>query len=207
MLRTADPSATVLHVFADASPKAYGAVVYIQCGNHSSLVISKSRVALLKQYSLSRLELMAAIVAARLGSFVVDSLNLRTNTYYWSDSRIALCWLKSKKKLKPFIEHRVEEIWATSSSWQYCPTDCNLADLLTRGLTAQQLADSTLWRHGPPWLLSPTKWPTSEALPVQTASVEDSLSSTSNHSTAILPRTNGVHILIIHQLTAATPSY
>jgi len=101
---TADSPAIALHVFDDASPKAYGAVVYIQCGNQSSLVISKSRIAPLKQHSLPRLELMAAAVAARLGLFVVTSLNLRTKTFYWSDSQIVLCWLKSKKKLHPFIE-------------------------------------------------------------------------------------------------------
>jgi len=109
-LLTADSYTTALHVFADASTKAYGAVVYIQCGNQSSQVISKSRIAPLKRHTLPRLELMAAVVAARLGLFVVNSFNLKTNTYYWSDSQIVLCWLKSKKKLQPFIEHRVKEI-------------------------------------------------------------------------------------------------
>ena len=126
---TTDCSATALHVFADASPKAYGAVVYIQCNNHSSLVMSKSRVAPVKQHSLPRLELMAAVIAARLGSFVVQSLNLNASTFYWSDSQIVLCWLQSKKKLKPFIDHRVREIQIVSSTWQYCPMACNPADL------------------------------------------------------------------------------
>ena len=36
---------TKLHVFADASTKAYGAVSYLSNGNQTSLVISKSRVA------------------------------------------------------------------------------------------------------------------------------------------------------------------
>ena len=38
-----------LHVFADASSKAYGAVVYIQQGNETTFIIAKARVAPLKQ--------------------------------------------------------------------------------------------------------------------------------------------------------------
>jgi len=197
-LPTANSSA-VLHVFADASPKAYGAVVYIQHANSSSLVISKSRVAPLKQHTLPRLELMAASIAARLGSFVVDSLDYKLDVHYWSDSQIVLCWLQSKKKLKPFIDHRVKGILTISSFWRYCPTDCNPADLLTRGLSAQQFVNSTLWRHGPPWLSSPTDWPTwtaSEALLVQASSVEDSLSPATDHNTTLLPLADGIHNLI-----------
>ena len=66
MLQMRDPSPTILHVFADASPKACDTAVYIQYGNHSSLVMSKSHVAPLKQHTLPRLELMAAVIAARL---------------------------------------------------------------------------------------------------------------------------------------------
>jgi len=60
---------------------------------------------------------MAAVIAARLGSFVVDALNHKTDIYYWSDSQIVLCWLHNKERLKPFIAHRVKEILAVSSCW------------------------------------------------------------------------------------------
>ena len=173
--------------------------MYIQHGNCSSLVISKSRVAPLKQHTLPRLELMAASVAACLGSFVVESLRHNSSVRYWSDSQIVLCWLQSKKKLKLFIDHRVKGILAVSLSWRYCPTDYNPADLLTRGLSAWQLVNSTLWRHGPPWLSSPTNWPTwspSEALLVQASSAEDSLSPPTNHNTTSLIPAYGMHNLI-----------
>ena len=70
---------------------------------------------------------------------------------------------------------------------------------MTRGLPAKQLVNSTLWKHGPPWLSFPTEWSTwnpSEALLVQANSVEESLSSASVHSTTISPPTNGIHTLI-----------
>ena len=56
----------MLHSFADASLKAYGAVVFLTQGNEVSFIIAKSRVAPLKQLTLPRLELMAALVATRL---------------------------------------------------------------------------------------------------------------------------------------------
>ena len=90
-------------------------------------------------------------------------------------------------------------VLAVSSSWRYCPTNRNTADYLTRGLSAQQFVNSTLWRHGPPWLSSPTDWPTwspSEALLVQASSAKDSLSPPTDHNTTSLIPTNGIHNLI-----------
>ena len=69
-----------LHVFADASPKAYGSCVYLRIkqpdGSYRvSFVMSRSRVAPLRQrLSLPRLELMACLVAAKLVRFVRDAL-------------------------------------------------------------------------------------------------------------------------------------
>ena len=71
-----------LHGFGDASPKAYGAAVYIRVIDNegqvsSKLVMSKSRVAPIKEVSLPRLELLAAVVNARLLKFVVDTLQIK----------------------------------------------------------------------------------------------------------------------------------
>lgn len=60
-----------LHGFADASERAYAAVVYLRTGHGGrdvgvSLVMSKTRVAPLKPVSLLRLELCAALMLVRL---------------------------------------------------------------------------------------------------------------------------------------------
>lgn len=69
---------TALHVFADASPRAYGACVYICRNGFSRLVMSKTRVAPLKALTLPRLELMAAVIGARLGRHVMESIDVKT---------------------------------------------------------------------------------------------------------------------------------
>ena len=150
-----------LHVFADASTKTYGAVAFFRQDNYTSLVMSKTRVSPLKPMSLPRLELMAAVIAIRYAKFILSSIKCQCNVHLWSDSQIVLHWINSCKKLKPFISHRINEITSAfpTTVWQYCPTSDNPANLLTRGIISQQLALSTLWKHGPPWLTSKTLWP------------------------------------------------
>ena len=102
---------TILHVFADASPKAYGAAAYIQQDqNPASLVMSKSRTAPLKQLTLPKLELKAALLATRLSVFIKMSLNINCTLYLWSDSQIVLYWSSSQKTLKTFVSHRINQI-------------------------------------------------------------------------------------------------
>ena len=66
---------TQLHVFADASIKAYGAVVYLRVNNHTAFVIAKTRVAAVKELTLPKLELMATVIAAMVSNFITTSLS------------------------------------------------------------------------------------------------------------------------------------
>ena len=103
-----DTSCLTLHTFSDASIKAYGAIVYLCSKSQTAFVMAKSRVAPLKSQTLPRLELMAALIAARLTKFVKDSLKLaRIPIYAWVDSQIAIYWIHSQKKLPQFVAHRV----------------------------------------------------------------------------------------------------
>ena len=118
-----------LHVFVDASMKAYGTTIYICQGMQSSFVIAKARVAPLKPLTLPKLELMAAVIGARLCQFVLSSLDqLHPKIVMWSDSQIALHWLLSTKKLQPFVANRTQEIHnlVPGAMWNYCPTHVEL---------------------------------------------------------------------------------
>ena len=156
-----------LHVFSDASIKAYGAVAYLRHGPQIAILVARTRVAPLKKLTLPRLELMGAVTAAQLASYVKNAL--ATTTMYsdltvrlWTDSQIVLHWLSSNKRLSQFITNRVQTIkdLLPKATWGYCPTNDNPADLLTRGLSATQLCSSVLWKQVPPWLTCESKWPT-----------------------------------------------
>ncbi|XP_060575018.1 uncharacterized protein LOC132732552 [Ruditapes philippinarum] len=153
-----------LHVFCDASLQAYGSVAYIVKGKQSTLVMSKTRVSPLKQLTLPKLELMAAVIGARLTKHVLKSIPAHS-VYIWSDSQIVLHWLATNRKLKTFIQNRVTEIHEITENrkWRYCPTDQNPADLLTRGLSAKEYQKSRLWNNGPKWLPDINSWPSWQA--------------------------------------------
>ena len=142
-----------LHVFVDASMKAYGAVAYLQDDRNTALVMAKTRVAPVKELTLPQLELMAAVIGARLVHHLRDTLEYKDITL-WSDSQIVLQWLKTSKLLKRFISNRIGEIkqLTINCNWKYCPTNCNPADLLTRGMNAKQFMENSLWKYGPEWL-------------------------------------------------------
>jgi hypothetical protein len=154
------PDETTLHVFVDASARAYGAVAYLTSGSRSAFVFAKNRVAPVKTITLPRLELMAALVGARVANHVMTVITCK-NVVCWSDSQIALHWIKSTKPLKRFVTNRVDEIrrLVPDTEWRYCPTQVNPADLQTRGITARQLSRSTLWQQGPDWLTDERQWP------------------------------------------------
>jgi len=78
-----------LHVFADTSTKAYGAVAFLTCSSEVTFVLAKNCVAPLKSLTLLKLELMAAVIASRVSKFVSDSLQLHnTPTYYWGGTSV-----------------------------------------------------------------------------------------------------------------------
>ena len=150
----------VIHVFTDSSMKAYGACAYIVANGKSSLIMAKNRVAPLKQLTIPRLELMAAVIGSRLLAHIRNTLQI-TRAVLWSDSQIVLTWLSSKKTLKPFISNRVKEITELTEelTWRYCPSESNPADLLSRGITVDKFKDNRLWMHGPDWLTLEDNWP------------------------------------------------
>ncbi|GFT16061.1 uncharacterized protein TNCV_3315961 [Trichonephila clavipes] len=106
-----------IHIFCDASKLAYGARAYVKVRKQNevlvNLITSKMRVAPLKAITLPRLELLEALVAARLSSRVQEIIRKKKEckVFYWTDSKIVLFWIKgSSKRWKQFVANRLQEI-------------------------------------------------------------------------------------------------
>ena len=152
-----------LHIFGDASQDAFSAVAFLRCrvvqpdGNHEtelSFVFGKARVAPMEALSIPKLELQAALLAARLKELICKALLFEISSIFlWTDSTTVIQWLQSTQRQPAFIANRVGEILdnTTSDQWNYVPTSNNPADSGTRGLSAHDL-NSSHWICGPPFL-------------------------------------------------------
>lgn len=164
------PTNIELHAFSDASQHAYGACIYMKSTNSNNyvtvrLLCAKSKVAPLKPTTIPRLELCAALLAARLCKSVTDSIRYSpSRIVHWCDSTVVLGWIRNDlSKLKIFVANRISEITelTNAASWRYVPTAFNPADLISRGVDARDLISSSLWWFGPNFISkSEVHWPT-----------------------------------------------
>ena len=162
----AEMSSYSLHGFSDASQRAYAAVVYLRVETSSGCVVrlvsAKTRVSPAKEHTIPRLELLAALLLARLLSCVesalMEEIPLKPPTYY-TDSKVALYWIKGvDREWKQFVDNRVTEIrrLVPVECWMHCPGKENPADLPSRGVSVGELMNSHLWFNSPSWLLDGT---------------------------------------------------
>lgn len=158
-----------MHIFTDASERAYGAAVYIRSVDKDGqvfvqLLMAKSRVSPIKPVTIPRLELCAALVGARIYEKIKGSLRIQaSNVVFWTDSMIVLGWLKMLPvKLNTFVRNRVAEIIDKTDpyTWRHVPTNDNPADLLSRGVDANDMQSSNIWWSGPTFLQQDScSWP------------------------------------------------
>ncbi|UYV74075.1 hypothetical protein LAZ67_11002039 [Cordylochernes scorpioides] len=137
-----------IHTFVDASSEAYAALVFLRTRVADKIEVHmmavKSRIAPLKKPTITRLEPLACVVGARLNNIFFEALELKDIT-----------------NLGTFVGNRVKEKCRLSDpgDWRYVPSECNSADLPSRGYSLSQLLQSRWW-EGPSWLkLSEEYWP------------------------------------------------
>ncbi|XP_034945196.1 uncharacterized protein [Chelonus insularis] len=173
-LKITQKSTVELHGFSVASQPAMATVVYIRAthpdhGTCSTIVCSKSKVAPLKKMSIPRLELTAALLLARLITYVRNNLDIQpTQIVCWTDSSVTLTWIQShSSRWKEFVRNRVSAIQdlTSISVWRFVPGKQNPADCASRGISISQLRKHPLWWTGPQWLTAnESSWPTQSSV-------------------------------------------
>ena len=149
-----------LHHFADASTTGYGACSYLRCKNkdgqiHVSLLTAKGRLAPIKEITIPRLELCAAVEAIRLDVMIRRELDLELlPSTFWTDSQIVLAYIHGydDTRFKVFVANRVSVIRQNSEKeqWHHIAGKENPADVVSRGCCADVLP--ALWCEGPAFL-------------------------------------------------------
>ncbi|GFW74544.1 integrase catalytic domain-containing protein [Trichonephila clavipes] len=158
-----------LHVFVYASRNVYAACIFVRTKLASEIKLhllrAKARVTPTKSVTMPRLELLACFVGARLANSIKNSLDiLNLKITYWSDSLVALHWIKNNEEWSIFVSNRIKEITKISSpeNWRHVPGRMDPADVLSRGCSPRYLLESK-WFEGPEWLLEDAiTWPTNE---------------------------------------------
>ena len=84
----------VVHLFTDASEKAYGYAIYAMVGLKSFLLFAKAKVASVKSQPLARLELQAAFIGTRALRVVFHKSRMSfTEVHAWTDSMTVKHWI------------------------------------------------------------------------------------------------------------------
>ena len=117
-------------------------------------ILAKSRLAPLKETLLTipRLELQAALIAARMKGIVLYEISFKPRAIFlWTDSKTVLRYIQDKKGHFPmFVMHCINEIkqLLEISDWHYIPSEQNPADLCTKTQTDFKLIQQK-WFSGP----------------------------------------------------------
>ena len=151
------PGRCQLHGFCDSSEKAYGAVAYSVdlSSQTSNILVSKARVCPHQKLTIPKLELTSVNIGCKLAHSLMNNSSLNFQScVIWSDSEVTIARIKSNKCKDTYVRNRVKEIRDLKFPIMYVNTKDNPADLVSRGCEAKSLAVSSLWKHGPSWLVS-----------------------------------------------------
>jgi hypothetical protein len=155
---------TEIHHFSDASFSGYGACSYSRAINqsgdvHVAFLFGKSKVVPKTVRTIPRLELTAAVLAAKIANMIEKEMQIpEASHYFWTDSKITLGYIKNtSKKFHIFVANRVHEIRERTdpNRWFFVPSDLNPADHASRGTTVEELMNNRKanWLSGPSFLL------------------------------------------------------
>ena len=122
--------------------------------------MGKSRLSPLKEKSLTipRLEIQAAIIATCMKTHPIEDSEIQPNNIYlWSDSKVALNYIKNlDTNFGSYIAHRINKIRSNTDikQWDYIPKSFTVADDATRYIEFSKLQSDDRWFVGSDFLYS-----------------------------------------------------
>nr|CAD2123646.1 unnamed protein product [Meloidogyne enterolobii] len=107
-----------IHAFVDASTSTYAVAIFLRGELNSSassnLIFAKTRLKPKKggkTLTIPRMELIAILIGVRALAYVNKELGKPIDqVHLWSDSQIALSWVKSQQNQPTFVQRRLNEI-------------------------------------------------------------------------------------------------
>jgi len=135
------PSRIELHGFCDSSLEVYCAIVYLRIVSVDDVSVKflcakKTRVTPLKTLTIPRLELLGCLLLTTTTLLnecriaLKEKINI-DQTFCWSDSEVALFWIKGKEKTwNLWVENRVVKIRKVvdRDNWFHVPRKLNPTD-------------------------------------------------------------------------------
>ena len=117
----------------------------------------------MKEVIIPRLELMFYVLLTKLLQSVLKGLSLNTaRIYCWSNSMVALYWIKNNKEWKIWVQNRADIIkkFVKPDKWHYISSSDNPAEIATRECLPNSTFNNKLGWFGPEFLLgNKESWP------------------------------------------------
>ena len=153
--------------FSDGSDKTYGAVMYLRWETSQGIKVrfveSKAKLTPLDQKGEAvKAEICGAVFAARIRRYVEKHGRMEIERWFHLvDSQTVLGAIqRNSYGYQSFFANRVGEIQKAGpvQDWWWIPGNLNIADIITRGGTPEDLKEDSTWQNGPEFL----KWPVEE---------------------------------------------
>ncbi|KAI2666736.1 Pro-Pol polyprotein [Labeo rohita] len=159
--------------FSDGSDKSYGAVLYLRWNTDQwvevRLVESKAKLTPLDQKGDAvKAEICGAVFAVCLRRCFEKHGRMEVERWFHLvDSQTVLGAIqRDSYGYQTFFANRIGEIQKSGpvNDWWWIPGDVNIADIITRGGTPENLGEESEWQKGPQFLRLPVEeWPMKSA--------------------------------------------
>lgn len=169
-VHTGEPCAVT---FSDGSEHAYGAVMYLRWDTDQGPVIrlveSKAKLTPLDHKGDAvKAEMCGAVFASRLKKYFETHSKIHVKRWYhFVDSQTVLGAIQRESYgYQTFFANRIGEIQGNTQiqDWWWVPGQLNIADIITRGASPQDLDEDSEWQGGPKFLSLPVQeWPIKSA--------------------------------------------